>query len=442
VLAACVLASSMAFIDGSALTVALPNLRAAFDADLSSVQWVLNGYALALASLALIGGALADVHGKARVLSIGCVLFGLASAACALAPSVEWLIATRIVQGTGAAIVTPASLALIGAVYPKAERNRAIGAWAAASALTTAGGPLAGGWLTQTFGWQSVFWINPPLALAAIALLAAFAPQDRHEPHRFDLVGAAILALALAAIAWALSQIGAPPSAALSHSIVTIAIVGVIGVVGIFLYAYWESLSTHPMTPPRLAENRVFVGLNVATLMIYVGLAVMFFLMPFDLVDRRGLGATEAGLMFLPFTLGVGLLSRVFGGLADAIGARGMLIIGPVGASLAYLWMAFGRDVSLMLGVIGPMALLGISFAVLVTPLTASVISSVQEADEGLASGTNNAVSRVAQMIGIALAAGRASFASGFQIGFIAAAAASIAGALIVAAMIPAAVAR
>src|SRR3546814_7154326 len=157
VLAACVLASSMAFIDGSALTVALPRLRADFGADLASVQWVLNGYVLALASLTLIGGALADIYGKARVLWVGCVLFGLASAACGLAPSPDWLIAARVVQGTAAAIVTPASLALIGATYPSPARNRAIGLWAAASALTPARGPVLGGWLTETFCGPPVF---------------------------------------------------------------------------------------------------------------------------------------------------------------------------------------------------------------------------------------------------------------------------------------------
>ncbi len=170
VLAACVLASAMAFIDGSALTVALPKLRAFFHADFASVQWVLNGYVLALAALTLIGGALADVYGKARMLGVGCLGFGLASAACIVAPSVEWLIVARVVQGVCAAILTPASLALIGATYPKAERNRAIGVWAAASALTTAGGPVLGGWLTESFGWQWVFAINPPLALIAVGV--------------------------------------------------------------------------------------------------------------------------------------------------------------------------------------------------------------------------------------------------------------------------------
>ncbi|HYG41599.1 MAG TPA: MFS transporter, partial [Bordetella sp.] len=199
VLAACVLASSMAFIDGSALTVALPALRADFGTNLASVQWILNGYVLALASLTLIGGALADVYGKARMLALGCVLFGLASAACALAPSPNWLIAARVLQGAAAAIVTPASLALIGATYPRTERSQAIGVWAAASALTTAGGPVLGGWLTETFGWPAVFWINPPIALLAVGILVIFAPADRGEQRRFDIIGAAILAAALGA---------------------------------------------------------------------------------------------------------------------------------------------------------------------------------------------------------------------------------------------------
>jgi len=439
VLASCILASSMAFIDGSALTVALPNLRADLETDLAAVQWVLNGYVVTLASITLVGGALADVYGKARMLAIGSLIFGLASAMCALAPSVAWLIAARVLQGVGAAILTPSSLALIGAVYPKDERNRAVGVWAAASALTTAGGPVLGGWLVETFGWQSVFWINPPLALVVVGMVAAFAPQDRHELRRFDVIGAAILAAALAALAWALSNAGrhAPAETALAMSGVTIVVVGGLGVVGLAMYAYWERISPHPMTPPRLVQNRTFFGLNASTLMIYSGLAIMFFLLPFDLVDHRGMTPTDAGLAFLPFTLGLGLLSRPFGALADSIGARAMLIAGAAGASLALLWMAFGQNASLILAVIAPMTLLGISFAVLVTPLTASVISSVERNDEGLASGINNAISRVAQLLGVALAASMASLEPGFQIGFIAAAAVTMAGALAVAVSVP-----
>ena len=431
-----ILASSMAFIDGSALTVALPKLRAALSADLASVQWVLNGYVLALASLTLIGGALADAHGKARVLAIGCLLFGAASIACALAPSAAWLIAARVLQGIGAALLTPASLALIGATYPKDERNRAIGVWAAASALTTAGGPVLGGWLTETFGWQAVFWINPPIAAVAVALLWIFAPADKREPRRFDLIGAAIAAAALGALAWALTRIWTQrsprrrPRPCRTNAIL---LVGTLGAVGIGIYALWERHTDHAMTPPRLAQNRIFVGLNIATLFLYGALSIMFFLLPFDLVDRRGLAATDAGLAFLPFTLGVGLLSRLFGRLADKVGARVMLIIGPLGAALTYVWMALTHDASLIVGVIGPMTLLGVSFAVLVAPLTASVMSSVEDSDEGLASGVNNAVSRVAQLVGVALAAGLGAFASGYQLGLIAAAVLSLAGALTIA---------
>jgi EmrB/QacA subfamily drug resistance transporter len=428
VLAACVLASAMAFIDGSALTVALPKLRAFFDADLASVQWVLNGYVLALAALTLIGGALADVYGKARMLTVGCIGFGLASAACVVAPSVEWLIAFRIAQGVAAAILTPSSLALIGAVYPKEERNRAIGVWAAASALTTAGGPVLGGWLTGSFGWQWVFAINPPLALAAVALLLAYAPQDRREPRRFDLIGAAILAAALALLAWSLSQLG-PGTAGVANA-VPVAAGAAVGIAALAGYAFWERVSRHPMTPPRLLANRAFVGLNLATLMLYAALAIMFFLLSFDLIDRRGLAPTEAGLVFLPFTLGVGLLSRPFGALADKAGARRMLIVGSAGATLAYLALAFGKDAPLVLGAVAPLTLLGVSFAVLVAPLTASVMSSVTDADEGLASGINNAMSRVAQLVGIALAAGAASYPAGY-VGSLAVAALVSAGAAI-----------
>ena len=436
VLAACVLASSMAFIDGSALTVALPKLRVFFGADLAAVQWVLNGYVLTLAAGSLIGGALADVHGKARMLAIGCVGFGAASAACVAAPSIEWLIALRFVQGVSAAILTPASVALIGTTYPKDERSRAIGVWAAASALTTAGGPVLGGWLTENFGWQWVFAINPPLATIAVVLLAGYAPPERRQRRQFDLAGAAILALALGTLAWALSQIG--PGRAEGANGIRIGGVALFGLLALAGYTLWERTTAHPMTPPRLVADRVFVGLNAATLLIYSGLAIMFFLLSFDLIDRRSLQPAQAGLVFLPFTLGVGFLSRAFGGLADRIGARRMLIAGPFGAAFAFLWLALASSAPLALGVLAPMALLGLSFAVLVAPLTATVMSSVSGRDEGLASGVNNAMSRIAQLIGVALAAGLSSFASGFAAGMVAAAVLAAGGAIVVAVTVPA----
>jgi len=204
----------------------------------------------------------------------------------------------------------------------------------------------------------------------------------------------------------------------------------ILGLGGIGSYVIWERVTDHPMTPPRLALNRDFVGLNVATLLIYAGLSIMFFLLPFDLIDRRRLSPTSAGLAFLPFTLAVGLLSPYFGNLGDKFGTRAMLIAGAVGASVAYVWMMLTHDRSFWLGVIAPQAVLGISFALLIAPLTASVMSSVAQSDEGLASGINNAASRVAQLTGVAVAAGLGTLMSGYQFGLAVAAAASAAGAL------------
>lgn len=429
VLAACVLASSMVFIDGSVLTVALPELRAALSADLATVQWVVNSYVLALAALTLIGGALADAQGRARMLSIGCLLFGATSAACALSPSAGWLIASRVVQGTSAALLTPASLALIGATFPKGERTGAIGVWAAASALTSAAGPVVGGWLTDRFGWQAIFWINPPIALVAVALLRISVTADPRLPRRFDVGGAGLIACALGAVTWTLSEIGRG-RAADAQSIGAVVLVGALGLAGLGAYAAWEQVSPHPMTPPRLADNRIFVGLNAATLLLYSGLSIMFFLLPFELVDRRHLSPTAAGLAFLPFTLGVGLLSRFFGGLADQFGAPLLLIAGAAGASVAYVWMALAAHGPLVAAVIAPQALLGISFAVLVAPLTGSVMSSVAKSDEGLASGINNAASRIAQLAGVALAAAFGTVDAGYRYGLWLAAVVSVAAAV------------
>lgn len=408
VLAACILASSMAFIDGSALTVALPAMRQALAADLSALNWVVNAYVLALSALTLVGGALADAYGKSAMLALGCLLFGAASIACALAPDVSILIAARAAQGAAAAILTPASLALIGAVYPEEERGGAIGVWAAASSLTTAGGPLLGGWLVQSFGWQAVFWINPPLAIGAAALALAFAPPVPRTSPSFDIVGATMLAAGLGLAAYGLSDLGATgfaPRIALAAGIVLLA--------GFIAY---EGRARRPMVPLSIFRNRLFSGLNAATLFAYAALAIMFFLAPFRLSGAYGLSPVEVGAAFLPFTLGVGLLSQLFGGLADRHGARAFLVGGPAVAAVAFAWLGLGGH-DLWRAVLAPMALLGLGFAIWIAPLTANVLASLSDGQEGLASGVNNAVSRIAQLLGVAGAAALGASAAGYTAG-------------------------
>ncbi|MEO0785341.1 MAG: MFS transporter [Pseudomonadota bacterium] len=423
VLAACVLASSMAFIDGSALTVALPALRADFSASLQDVQWVLNAYVLALAALTLLGGAIADRYGRARTLLWGCAVFALASIACALAPSLETLIFARLMQGVGAAIMTPASLALIGEVYPEDERGKAIGTWAAASALTTAGGPLLGGWLTVTFGWEAVFWINPPIAVVAVAILLRTAPTPHQQDRALDWTGGLILSLALAALAYWLSGLslgeGAVHVSTASESGPsmdgTAALVA--GVILLAALAWQQRRFAHPMLSPELFASAQFVWLNLATLFLYGGLSIMFFLLPFHLIEARGLTATQAGLCLLPFTLLVGVLSRFAGGLSDTLGARPVLAIGAALAAAGHFALSVLSEADLLVGILLPLTIIGLGFAALVAPLTSSVMGAVAEEDTGKASGINNTASRIAQLLGVAGAAALAPLAAGYSLG-------------------------
>lgn len=414
VLTASIIASSMGFIDGSGLTVALPAMREDFGADLSSLQWVLNIYVLALAALSLVGGAMADAKGRVRVLIAGIAVFGAASAWCALSSSIGSLIVARGVQGVGAAFMTPASLALIGSVYPKDQRGGAIGLWAASSALMTSVGPPLGGWLTESFGWQAVFWINPPLALLAIGILLFAGPATpRKDDAPFDSWGALLLAIFLAALAAGLSALGGeegplPISPALAFLAAAI-------MLGLFIR--WQIIAASPMMPLTVFRNRTFAGLNLATLFLYAALSIVFFQLPFTLIERLGLSASMAGMAFLPFMLGVGLLSNVAGKLMDKTGPQLPLVSGSALAGLAFVWMAVAAEASLLVAVLVPMGLLGLAFALLIAPLTAGVMASLGDIDQGLASGVNNTVSRIAQLIGVAAAAALGSTLVSFQTG-------------------------
>lgn len=429
-LVACVLASSMAFIDGSALTVALPALKTSLGVELAAVQWVINAYILALAALTLIGGAVADARGRRDTLMLGCGIFAGASIACALAPNVSTLVAARFFQGVGGALLTPASLALIGEVYPRDERAAAIGTWAAASALTTAGGPLLGGWLTENLGWEAIFWINPPLALAAIALLGLRVPKGPTKRVPFDVLGAALLTVALGAGAYALTALGGGEAGAAGESSSSGFWVALsIGAVATLSFVIHERRVASPMMPPYLFGKSSFTRLNLTTLLVYGGLAVVTFILPFDLIERRGLTATAAGAAFLPFTLAVGLLSRRMGAVADRFGPTPLLVGGPCVAALGYVLVGALADRSYALGVLVPMGVVGLGFALLVAPLTAGVMSSVDDADSGLASGINNTASRVAQFSGVALAGILAPW--GLGMGMAAAAALTLIGGLV-----------
>jgi len=435
-LIACILASSMAFIDGSALTVALPALKTDLEGNVMAVQWVLNGYVLALAALTMIGGSLVDTFGRTRMLIWGCVGFALASAACALAPGAFSLIIARIAQGAAAAVVTPASLALIGELFAKSERSKAIGVWAAASALTTAGGPILGGWLVEAFSWRAVFWINLPIAVVTIALLVTLNKPEVRTPRGFDIPGSILLAASLLIFALAMSFIaplegetagsGEPPPPTLTAMMFVIA-------AAIFVaFWIWQGRSAHPLLPRYVFRNRTFTGLNLATLALYAGLSIMFFLLPFELIERRGLTPFQSGLVFLPFTLCVGFLSRSFGAMADRIGIKPMLIAGSALTAIGFAWFALEQDATLWRSILVPMTICGLGFAALVAPLTAGVMASVEDTDEGLASGINNTASRIAQMIGVALAAVFASAATGYATGLWLAALLSVLGTVIV----------
>ena len=416
---------------------ALPKLRAFFGADLASVQWVLNGYILALAALTLIGGALADHYGKARMLAVGCIGFGLSSAACVAAPSIEWLIACRVAQGISAAILTPSEdlgahrrdLSQ-GRTQPRHRRmgrrfrayhRRRTGARRLADrklrlAMGICDQPAAGADCSGAAVW---------LCAARSACGAAFRCRGRRDPG--GRAGRAGLGLQ--------DQIGPDkPGTANGGMIALAAVLGIASLAGYAVLGARERASDDTAAPDRQSPVCRAERRDPADLF-----GIVDHVLSCVLRSYRPAWATptDAGLAFLPFTLGLGFLSQPFGAMADKMGARTMLIVGPLGAALALLLMALGKTASLAAGVIAPMGLLGISLAVLVAPLTASVMSSVTDADEGLASGVNNAVSRVAQLAGVALSAGVASYAAGYQTGLVIGAVLAAAGAVSIAAMLP-----
>jgi EmrB/QacA subfamily drug resistance transporter len=399
-LAATILGSSMAFIDGSVVNIALPAIQQALHADAASTQWIVNAYLLLLGALVLVGGAAADLYGRRRIFLTGIALFTAASVACGLAPNIEVLILSRAVQGLGAALLTPASLAMLGATFDQHERSRAIGIWAGAGALTAATGPVLGGWLVDHVSWRAIFLLNLPLALAAAGLAIFFACES-HDPKakRLDRKGAAVVALGLAAITWGL---GAIPASGF-HDKTVLGALGLGAALLVSFLAIEARSREHAMMPLSLYRSRNFSGTNALTLLLYFALGGALYFLPFGLIRLGFYSATQAGAALLPFALIMGFGASLSGALADRFGPRLSLTAGPIVAACGLTLLAFADfKGSYWSSVFPAICVLAAGMTMTVPPLTSTVMASVGDAHAGIASGINNAVARVAGLLAVA----------------------------------------
>lgn len=404
VLAAAILASSMAFIDGSVLSIATPAIRANLGATLSDAQWISNGYMLFLASLLLIGGAAGDRFGLKRVFSAGIGVFVIASVASALAPTPQLLIAARAIQGMGAAFMVPSSLAIIAKAYPRDQRGWAIGIWASASSLTTILGPVIGGFVLTIFGewsWRLVFAINLPLGLAALALLFWRVPDDRPTgDRRLDVLGGVLITFALGLFALGLTGDGSQSVPPLAH------VLGFCGVgVALFIaFLFWETRARQPMLPLGLFRNRSFSGANALTFALYFSLAAIGFYLPMTMIAGWGVSPAVAALASLPLGIALTLLSSFTGKLADVYGPGPLIAGGASLVALAFAGLALTAPLhNVWFAVIPLNVVMGVGMGFVVSPLSTAVMTSLPDADSGIASGVNNAVARVAGLLAVAL---------------------------------------
>ncbi len=391
VLAATVLGSAMVTLDATVVNVALPQIARDLDADFADLQWVVTGYTLALASLILLGGSLGDRYGRRRVFVIGVSWFAAASALCAVAPTSGFLIAARMLQGVGGALLTPGSLAIISAVFHPDDRGRAIGAWSGLGGIAAAVGPFVGGWLVQVSSWRLIFLLNLPLAAVVVVIATRCLPQSRDlsAAPRFDVLGALTCSVGLAATTYGLIQRS-----------LAVTLVG-LGVLAVFVTI--EVRSDNAMVPVSTFASRVFRDVNAMTFVIYGALGMVLFMLPLVLQEGLGYSPLAAGASLFPVTLLMLSLSARTGALAGRVGHRLPLSAGPVliGAGLFLLTRVTpGR--SYLTSVLPALVLFGLGLALTVAPLTATVLGAVDPHHAGVASGVNNAVSRVAGLVAVA----------------------------------------
>jgi EmrB/QacA subfamily drug resistance transporter len=388
------LGSGMVLLDGTVINVALRTVGKDLDASLAQLQWITNGYLLMLASLILLGGSLGDRLGRRRVFLTGVVWFALASALCGVAPNPGVLIAARVLQGIGGALLTPGSLAIIQSEIAPADRGRAIGAWTGMTSIAAAIGPFLGGGLVQYADWRWIFWINAPLAAVTVAVTLAFVPESRTtEQGRYDGLGAGLAALALAGITYWLIEWGTGLS---------LPAFGV-GLVAAAAFLLVERRVEHPMLPLGLFGSRTFSAANAMTLLVYAALGAILFFLVIDLQTVLGYGAMEAGMATLPITVLMLLLAARGGALGARIGPRIPMTVGPLLMAVGVGWLSFvGDGTSYWLGVLPPLVVFALGLALMVAPLTATVLAAAPEGRAGVASGVNNAVARAGSLFAVA----------------------------------------
>lgn len=400
VLLATILGSSMVIVDGTAVNVALPALQKSLNASVSDLQWIVEAYSLFLSALILVGGSLGDLLGRKHIFAIGVALFALSSATCGLAQSSSQLILARAVQGVGGALMIPGSLAIISATFSKEQRGQAVGIWSGFTVITGSIGPVFGGWLVQYASWRAVFFLNIPLAIVVLAALYWRVPESRDEESKtLDWGGASLVVIGLGAVVYGLI---ASSDLGLTHPLVLLSLI--VGLIALLAFLLWEAHSQSPMVPLTLFRSLTFSGANIFTLLLYAAFGGVMFFLPFDLIQIQGYSALTAGLALLPIVLTVSLFSRWSAGLVNLYGSKLPLVVGAL-LMTAGLALYIRTDIggSYWTTFFPAVLLQGIGAAITVAPLTTTVMGAVEVRHAGLASGINNAVSRTAIVLSVAV---------------------------------------